>query len=167
MERPAQLFFFADAIFVLAFSLSCLLYANHDVFLILLVVVGLLTVYPLYRYVDVYTSCPEEQTLMWSLEHFNMLMLYCLLRFFMLFGFYSWVLIDLSGISVATLTAHFPAFVIVSLIIMVLMFAALVFLALKIVPKQRAVLYKFIEEQEDSDTESIFEPSVFIKSEGI
>lgn len=164
MERTAQLLFFADAIFVLTFSVCCLFYANHDVFLIILVVVGLLTVYPLYRYVDTYTSCPEEMTVRWALDHFNMLMLYCLLRFFMLFGFYSWVLIDMSGISITAVMSHFPAFVVASLIIMILMFGAITVLTLKIVPQQRKIVYEFIETQEEEgDTENIFESSEFIK----
>lgn len=157
MERSAQLLFFADAAFVLVFSICCLLYANHDVFLIVLVVVGLLTVYPLYKYVDTYTSCPEEQTVMWALEHYNMLLLYCLLRFFMLFGFFSWVLIDMSGISVAITFVHFPAFVIASLVVMTLMFIVIAVLTVRIVPKQRAVVYKFVEEHDvEYSSESIF-----------
>lgn len=153
-ERHAQFLFFADAIFVLVFSVCCLIYANHDVFLIALVIIGLLTVYPLYRFVDVYTSCPEEQTVLWSLEHFNMLLLYCLLRFFMLFGFFSWVLIDMSGINVLSVVTHFPVIIIVGLFTMILAFFIVAVLTLRIVPKQRAPVYAFIEKDcEDSDSE--------------
>lgn len=153
MERHAQLLFFADAIFVLVFSICCLLYANHDVFLIILVVVGLLTVYPLYRYIDTYISHPEDQTAKWALDHYNMLMLYCLLRFFMLFGFFSWVIIDMSGINVFVVFSHFPAFVIASLVIMTIMFLFFMVITLKMVPKQREIIYKLVNEYEDDDCE--------------
>lgn len=158
MKGLAQLFFFADAVFVLVFSICCLIYANHDVFLILLVVVGLITVYPLYIFVDAYTSDNGTLTVSWYLEHFNMLMLYCLLRFFMLFGFFSWVLIDLSGISVSAVVSHFPVFVIVSLFVMAAALLVLIALALKLVPKQRLVVYEFVrknETEDDEDTEKV------------
>lgn len=158
MKELAQLFFFADAIFVLIFSVCCLIYANHDVFLVLLVVVGLITVYPLYIYVDAYTSRDSSLEVSWFVEYFNMLMLYCMLRFFMLFGFFSWVLIDLSGISVLAVISHFPVFVIVSLFIMMVALLVLIALALKLVPRQRAVVYEFIKKHETEDSDEEPEP---------
>lgn len=153
MKGLAHLFFFVDAAFVIIFSVCCLIYANHDVFLILMVIVGLITVYPLYIYIDTYTKDDSVLTVSWYVEHFNMLMLYCLLRFFMLFGFFSWVLIDLSQISVSTVITHFPVFVIVSLFFMLAAMIVLVFLALRLVPRQRAVVYEFVKRHETEDEE--------------
>jgi hypothetical protein len=155
MKEWAKLYFFLDATFVLIFSVCCLIYANHDVFLIILVVVGLITVYPLYIYIDKCVGDEDKLKVTWYIEHFNMLMLYCLLRFFMLFGFFSWVLIDMAHVNVGATFSHFPVFVIVTLFIMAAIFIVLAGLALYIVPIQRRVVYKFIEEKSrvDSDDE--------------
>ncbi len=153
MKGLARLFFFVDAAFVLVFSVCSLIYANHDIILIFLVVVGLITVYPLYIYVDAYTRDDAALPVSWYLEHFNMLMLYCLLRFFMLFGFFSWVLIDMAKISVSTVFSHFPVFVIVSLFVMAGGMVVLVVLALQLVPRQRAVVYEFVKRYETEEEE--------------
>lgn len=153
MKEWAKLYFFVDAIFVLIFSVCCLIYANHDVFLIIMVVIGLITVYPLYIYIDKYVTDEEKLPVLWYLEHFNMLLLYCLLRFFMLFGFFSWVLIDMAHISVSATFAHFPVFVIVTVFVMTTLFLVMAGLTLYIVPTQRRVVYKFVEEHSHDDSE--------------
>lgn len=158
MNGLARIFFFADAIFVLIFSVCCLIYANHDVLLIFFVVVGLITVYPLYIFTDVYTGEDSKLTVAWYLEHFNMLLLYCVLRLVMLFGFFSWILIDLSGISVGTVIAHFPVSVIVGIFVMSVMVLILVFCALKLVPLQRAHVYDFVKLHEEEEEDEVMQP---------
>lgn len=163
MKALARLFFFVDAAFVLVFAVCSLIYANHDAVLIVLVVVGLITVYPLYIYVDTYTRDDAKLSVSWYLEHFNMLMLYCLVRFFMLFGFFSWVLIDMSGISVTAVISHFPVFVIVSLFVMLAAMITLVVLALRLVPHQRIVVYEFVKRYEAEEEEKERGPIKVIK----
>lgn len=154
MRGLARLFFFVDAIFVILFSVCSLIYANHDAVLITLVVVGLVTVYPLYIFVDAYTRDDADLRASWYLEYFNMLMLYCMVRAFMLFGFFSWVLIDMAKISVTTVISHFPVFVIVTLFIMMAALLTLVVIALRLVPRQRAVVYEFVKKYETEEDEA-------------
>ena len=157
MKEWIKLYFFLDALFVLLFSVCSLIYANHDVFLIILVVIGLITVYPLYIYIDKYVTEDEKLPIIWHIEHFNMLMLYCFLRFFMLFGFFSWVLIDMAHVSVSATFSHFPVFVIVTIFVMTTLFVLMAGLALYLVPILRRAVYKFIEDKSrvDSDDDDI------------
>jgi len=160
MKGQTRLFFFADALFVLTFSICCLIYANHDVLLVILVVAGLVTIYPLYIFVDKVTSEGHNLPVRWYLDYFNMLLWYCLMRFFMLFGFFSWMLIDFSKISVSAVIAHFPPFVIVTLAVLSVAFIILFTLTMYLTPRYRKPVYVYVNMAVDiveDETKSQFE----------
>lgn len=159
MKSQTRLFFFADALFVLIFSICCLIYANHDVFLVVLVVAGLITIYPLYIFVDKVTCEGHNLPVRWYLDYFNMLLWYCFMRFFMLFGFFSWMLIDFSKISVAAVIAHFPPFVIVTLIVLFVAFIVIFTLTVYLTPRYRKPVYVYVNlavDVVDNDTKAEF-----------